>query len=608
MFRLQSDLTPRGDQAPAIRQLTAGLQAGTKHQLLLGATGTGKTFTVANVIAQCQRPTLVVVHNKTLAGQLYLEFRNFFPDNAVHYFVSYFDYYQPESYKPQTDTYIEKDSRINQEIDRLRHAATSSLLTRRDVIIVASVSCIFGLGSVDNYESLAETIRVGQTIKLDKLLRRLINAQYQRRSDQVQRGSFRLSGDTLDIYPAGDQQLYRCSFFGDTIERISCLHPVTLRRQGELSELSIFPASHHVTPADQLQRARLLIAQELQKRHQELLAANKLLEAQRLQQRVAYDLEMLQETGFVKGIENYSLYMSNRQPGEPPAVLLDYYPDDYLLLVDESHITIPQIGGMYAGDRSRKQVLVDYGFRLPSALDNRPLNFTEFESRVNQVIYISATPAAYERQHCPQLVEQIIRPTGLLDPEVSVRETEGQIDDLLAEIKERLALSQRVLITTLTKQMAEDLTDHLVNLDIKVQYLHSDIDTLDRAAIINDLRKGVYDVLVGINLLREGLDLPEVSLVAILDADKEGFLRSESSLIQTIGRAARHKDGQVIMYADQTTGSMERAIAETNRRRQLQITYNQRHGITPRSIIKDITDFQFADLIPLRDHPRHPSH
>ena len=589
-FKLESDFTPKGDQPAAIVALTAGLKAGQPRQVLLGATGTGKTFTVANVVANYQRPTLVLAHNKTLAAQLYSEFKTFFPNNAIHYFVSYFDYYQPEAYKPQTDTYVEKDSAINDEIARLRHGATNALLTRSDVLIVASVSCIFGLGSVDNYQQLAERLTVGQKLVLNKLLARLTLIQYQRNQTNLVRGTFRLKGDILDLQPADEEAIYRLELDGDRLDRIRRRDLLGTQSWTELSQLTIFPASHYVTNASRLKQAIKQIKQELGHRLDRLNRDNDILAAHRLQQRVEHDLEMLQTTGFVKGIENYSLYLSNRRPGQAPATLLDYFPDDYLLLIDESHITLPQVRGMYNGDRRRKQTLVDYGFRLPSALDNRPLNFAEFTRRLNQVIYISATPGQYELDSCPDRVEQVIRPTYLLDPEVSVRPIEGQIDDLIAEVKDRLKDQQRVLITTLTKKMAEDLTDYLKKLSIKVQYLHSDIDTLSRSDIIYDLRRGRYDVLVGINLLREGLDLPEVSLVIILDADREGFLRSESALIQTIGRAARHQQGQVIMYADQITDSMKRAITETNRRRQLQAAYNHQHSFKPRSVTKSVSE------------------
>ena len=599
-FVLDSPYQPQGDQPQAIKALAKGLQDGARDQVLLGATGTGKTFTMANLVAQLQRPTLVLVHNKTLAAQLYSEFKNFFPENAVHYFVSYFDYYQPEAYVPSSDTYIEKDSDINEEIDRLRHAATASLLSRRDVLIVASVSCIYGLGSVDNYSALAEKLKTGSRCLMDKLIRRLIEIQYVRNDLSLARGNFRLRGDVLDIYPAGEETAYRLEFFGDVLERILRIHPLTGEVEAELECLEIFPSSHFVTPADKLKKALEQIKVELKQRSQQFKKQGKLLEKQRLNQRAKFDLEMMSETGFVKGIENYSLYLTGRQPGEQPTTLLDYFPDDYLLFIDESHMSLPQLRGMYNGDRARKQTLVDYGFRLPSALDNRPLTFEEFQAQVNQVVYVSATPAAYELERSPQPIEQIIRPTGLLDPEVEVRPPEGQIDDLLGEIRTRVAKRQRVLVTTLTKRMAEDLSEHLQEQAIKVQYLHSEVDTLQRSDILRDLRLGVYDVLVGINLLREGLDLPEVSLVAILDADKEGFLRSEQALIQTIGRAARHQEGRVIMYAGQTTGSMSRAMTETKRRRQIQAKHNRIHKITPKSIETAIKTGLVTDSSPAK--------
>jgi excinuclease ABC subunit B len=585
-FRLVSNYQPTGDQPQAITKLTAGLKRGHKEQTLLGVTGSGKTFTMANIVAQVQKPTLVLSHNKTLAAQLYGEFRQFFPDNAVQYFVSYYDYYQPEAYIPRSDTYIEKDSSINEEIDRLRHAATMSLLTRQDVLIVASVSCIYGLGTVEDYNAMTAELKVGQTIKRDKLLRRFNEIQYSRNDIAFTRGTLRVKGDTVDIFPVGEEVAYRLEFFGDELERIRQLDPLTGEYLADRHNLKIFPASHYVTPGEKLQRAIAEIRDELENRLRVLRGESKLLEAQRLEQRTKYDLEVLEQTGFVNGIENYSRILSNRQPGEQPATLLDYFPDDFLMFVDESHITIPQVRGMYNGDRVRKTTLVDYGFRLPSALDNRPLKFDEFEQHINQVIYVSATPALFELERSKQVVHQVIRPTGLIDPEITVRPVVGQIDDLIGEIRTTVAKSERVLVTTLTKRMAEDLTEYLRELDIKVQYLHSEVNTLERTDILHDLRLGVYDVLVGINLLREGLDLPEVSLVAILDADKEGFLRSEQALIQTIGRAARHVEGRVVMYADRVTGSMERAIRVTQERRDIQTAYNKEHGITPAGIKK----------------------
>lgn len=564
--------------------------------MLLGVTGSGKTFTAANVIQNLQRPTLVLSHNKTLAAQLYSEFKSFFPDNAVHYFVSYFDYYQPEAYIPRSDTYIEKDSQINEEIDRLRHAATDALLSRRDVIIVASVSCIYGIGSVEDYGDLAESVSVGERKVRDKFIRRLTDIQYQRNDTDFHRGTFRVRGDVVDVLPASEEVAYRIEFFGDEVERISQIDPLTGEIQSKPHSVKIFPSSHYVTPGDKLKHALGKIENELQERLALFKKQGKLLEAQRLEQRTRFDLEMLEETGFVKGIENYSRYLTNREPGEQPATLLDYFPDDYLLFIDESHMTIPQLRGMYNGDRARKEVLVEHGFRLPSALDNRPLTFTEFEKHINQLIYVSATPAEYELTRSPKPVEQVIRPTGLLDPKIEVRPIEGQIDDLINEIKTTIDKGQRVLVTTLTKRMSEDLTDYLKEINIKVTYLHSDIETLERTDILRDLRLGVYDVVVGINLLREGLDLPEVSLVAILDADKEGFLRSEQALVQTIGRAARHMEGHVVMYANRMTGSMKRAIDETNRRRKIQKDYNDKHGITPKGIAKAVEKGMRPDL------------
>lgn len=595
-FQLKSDYVPTGDQPEAIRLLTEGLQNGVKEQTLLGVTGSGKTFTMANLVQNVQRPTLVLSHNKTLAAQLYSEFKHFFPDNAVHYFVSYFDYYQPEAYIARSDTYIEKDSQINEEIDRLRHAATDALLSRKDVLIVASVSCIYGIGSVEDYDGLSVEVVKGERRVRDKLLRQLTDIQYQRNDIDFHRGTFRVRGDVVDVYPAGEEWAYRIDMFGDEVERITKIDPLTGEIMANLSSYKIFPSSHYVTPQDKLKVALGHIQQELAERLAQFKREGKLLEAQRLEQRTRFDLEMLEETGFVKGIENYSRYLTNREPGEQPATLLDYFPDDYLLLVDESHMTIPQLRGMYNGDRARKEVLVEHGFRLPSALDNRPLNFTEYERHVNQMVYVSATPAAYELSRSPEPAQQVIRPTGLLDPHIEVRRIEGQIDDLLAEIRDTIAKGERVLVTTLTKRMSEDLTEYLKDLNIKVAYLHSDVDTLDRTDILRDLRLGVYDVLVGINLLREGLDLPEVSLVAILDADKEGFLRSEQALIQTVGRAARHVQGRVIMYADTVTKSMKRTIDETNRRRQIQHDYNKKHGITPRGISRAVEGRMNTDL------------
>ena len=585
-----------GDQPAAIKQLTAGLKAGEKHQTLLGVTGSGKTFTMANLVQNIQKPTLVLSHNKTLAAQLYTEFKNFFPDNAVHYFVSYFDYYQPEAYIPRSDTYIEKDSAINEEIDRLRHAATDALLSRRDVLIVASVSCIYGIGSVEDYGDLAIAVSVGERRVRDKFLRQLTDIQYQRNDIDFHRSTFRVRGDVVDVFPAGEELAYRIEFFGDEIERITKIDPLTGEILANFDEYKIFPGSHYVTPQQKLQVALGKIEQELDERLALFKRENKLLEAQRLEQRTRFDLEMLQETGFVKGIENYSRYLTNREPGDQPATLLDYFPDDYLLLIDESHMTIPQVRGMYNGDRARKEVLVEHGFRLPSALDNRPLTFTEFERHVNKVVYVSATPAEYELSRSPEPAQQVIRPTGLLDPKIEVRPVDKQIDDLLGEIRATIEKRQRILVTTLTKRMAEDLTEYLQELNIKVAYLHSDIDTLERSDILRDLRLGTYDVLVGINLLREGLDLPEVSLVAILDADKEGFLRSEQALIQTVGRAARHEQGRVIMYADRITDSMRKTMEETERRRAIQEAYNKEHGITPTGISKTIEKGLRPDL------------
>ncbi|HVS58960.1 MAG TPA: excinuclease ABC subunit UvrB [Candidatus Saccharimonadales bacterium] len=595
-FELKSDFGPMGDQPSAIAQLTKGVQDKLQHQTLLGVTGSGKTFTMANVIQNIQKPTLVLSHNKTLAAQLYGEFRNFFPENAVHYFVSYFDYYQPEAYIPRSDTYIEKDSQINEEIDRLRHAATDALLSRRDVIIVASVSCIYGIGSVEDYDGLSIGVEVGERRVRDKFLRQLTDIQYQRNDIDFHRSTFRVRGDVVDVFPAGEELAYRIEFFGDEVERITKIDPLTGEILANLNDYKIFPGSHYVTPQEKLKVALGKIEQELEQRLALFKKEGKLLEAQRLEQRTRFDLEMLEETGFVKGIENYSRYLTNREPGEQPATLLDYFPDDFLMFVDESHMTMPQVRGMYNGDRARKEVLVEHGFRLPSALDNRPLTFTEFEKHVNQAIYVSATPAEYELSRSPGPAQQVIRPTGLLDPPIEVRPIEGQIDDLIAEIRATVEKRQRVLVTTLTKRMSEDLAEYLQEINIKVAYLHSDIDTLERTDILRDLRLGTYDVLVGINLLREGLDLPEVSLVAILDADKEGFLRSEQALIQTVGRAARHVEGHVIMYADHITASMQKTMDETVRRRKIQEDYNTEHGITPTGISRAVEKGLRPDL------------
>uniref|UniRef100_A0A7C2WDA8 UvrABC system protein B n=1 Tax=Thermorudis sp. TaxID=1969470 RepID=A0A7C2WDA8_9BACT len=589
-FQLVTDFQPTGDQPQAIEKLVDGLRRGYRHQTLLGVTGSGKTFTMANVIAQVQRPTLVLAPNKTLAAQLYSEFREFFPHNAVEYFVSYYDYYQPEAYVPRTDTYIEKETEINDEIDKLRHAATRALLTRHDVIIVASVSCIYGLGSPEEYGKTVISLRRGGKIRRDKLLRHLVDIQYDRNDLTLVRGTFRARGDVIEIFPAYEEITVRVELWGDEIERIVEIDPLTGEILAERTEIDIYPAKHWVTSQDKLLLAIQDIEAELEERVGELEAEGKVLEAARLKQRTLYDLEMLREVGYCSGIENYSRHLSRRAPGEPPWTLLDYFPEDYLMFIDESHMAIPQVRGMYHGDRSRKDVLVEYGFRLPSARDNRPLTFEEFLDRINQVIYVSATPGPFELDVSQQVVEQVIRPTGLVDPEISVRPTRGQIDDLIHEIRQRVARGERALVTTLTKKMAEDLADYLKEVGVRTHYLHSEIDTLERVEILRDLRLGVYDVVVGINLLREGLDLPEVSLVAILDADKEGYLRSETSLIQTIGRAARHVNGLVIMYADTVTDSMRRAIDETYRRRAIQIAYNEEHGIVPRGIVKQVKD------------------
>lgn len=590
-FELVSKYQPSGDQPKAIAELVQGIKEGKRFQTLLGATGTGKTFTMSNVIQQVNKPTLVIAHNKTLAGQLYSEFKEFFPNNAVEYFVSYYDYYQPEAYVPQTDTYIEKDASINDEIDKLRHSATSALFERNDVIIVASVSCIYGLGSPDEYRELVVSLRTGMEKERNELLRQLVSIQYERNDVNFTRGTFRVRGDVVEIFPASrDERCIRVEFFGDEIDRLTEIDALTGEILGERGHVAIFPASHYVTREDKMKLAIESIEKELEERLQELKAENKLLEAQRLEQRTRYDLEMLREMGFCSGIENYSRHLTFREPGATPYTLLDYFPDDFLIIVDESHVTLPQIRGMYNGDLARKKVLVEHGFRLPSALDNRPLRFDEFEEKIHQAIFVSATPGDYELERCPTVVEQIIRPTGLLDPTIDVRKTEGQIDDLLHEIQLRVKRDERVLITTLTKKMAEDLTDYLTEMGIKVRYLHSEIKTLERIEIIRDLRLGVFDVLVGINLLREGLDIPEVSLVAILDADKEGFLRSEQSLIQTMGRAARNANGHVILYADKITKAMEAAITETRRRRRIQEEHNKKHGIVPKTVQKEVRD------------------
>jgi len=590
-FELKSEYTPQGDQPGAIKRLVEGVEAGERYQTLLGATGTGKTYTIANTIAKLNRPTLVIAHNKTLAAQLCSEFKEFFPDNAVSYFVSYYDYYQPEAYIPSSDTYIEKDSSINDEIDKLRHSATSSLFERTDVIIVASVSCIYGLGSPMEYGGLVLSLRKGMEKSREQILHKLVDIQYQRNDINFARGTFRVRGDIVEIFPiSNNERAMRVELFGDEIERITEIDVLTGEVVGERDHVAIFPASHFVTHEDTMRVALTHIEAELEARLEELRGQGKLLEAQRLEQRTRYDIEMMQEMGFCSGIENYSGPLTFRERGATPYTLMDYFPDDMLIVVDESHVTLPQIRAMYNGDRARKEVLVNHGFRLPSAMDNRPLRFEEFEEKMKQIIYVSATPGPYELEHCPTMIEQIIRPTGLIDPIIEVRPTKGQIDDLLIEIRDRIAKDERVLVTTLTKKMAEDLTDYMKEVGIKVRYLHSDIKTLERLAILRDLRLGTFHVLVGINLLREGLDLPEVSLVTILDADKEGFLRSERSLIQTIGRAARNSEGRVIMYGDKITDSMEKAIHETNRRRTIQQTYNEKHGITPQTIRKKVHD------------------
>jgi excinuclease ABC subunit B len=601
-FKIVSEYSLTGDQPEAVTKLTKGINDGVKYQTLLGVTGSGKTFTMANIIEKVQKPTLVMAHNKTLAAQLCSEFKEFFPENAVEFFVSYYDYYQPEAYVPSSDTYIEKDSSINDEIDKLRHSATAALSERRDVIIVASVSCIYGLGSPVDYENLVISLRPGMIKDRDEIIGKLIDIQYKRNDISFTRGTFRVRGDVLEVFPASSsEQAVRIEFFGDEIERITEVNSITGEVMGRRKHIAIYPASHYATTEENIQRAVESIGIELEQRLDELRRENKLVEAQRLEQRTKYDLEMLREMGFCSGIENYSRHINNLSPGTKPYTLIDYFPEDFLLIMDESHVSVPQVRGMYNGDRSRKQTLVDFGFRLPSALDNRPLKFEEFEQKINNVVFVSATPGPYEYEHSTVVAEQIIRPTGLIDPEITIRPVEGQIDDLIKEIRKVVLKNQRVLVTTLTKRMAEDLSFYFKDIGISVRYLHSDIDTLERIEIIRDLRVGKFDVLIGINLLREGLDLPEVSLVAILDADKEGFLRSETALIQTVGRAARNIDGHVIMYADRITNSMQKAIFETNRRRQIQTAYNVEHNITPQSIIKSIRQIIEATIVAEED-------
>ena len=590
-FKLHSEYAPTGDQPQAIEKLVKGFEEGNQFQTLLGVTGSGKTFTMANVIQRIQKPTLIIAHNKTLAAQLYGEFKEFFPENAVEYFVSYYDYYQPEAYVPSTDTYIEKDSAINDEIDKLRHSATAALSEREDVIIVASVSCIYGLGSPIDYKEMVISLRPGMIKDRDEVIHKLIEIQYDRNDMDFRRGTFRVRGDVLEVFPAySGSEAYRIEFFGDEVERITEIDTLTGEIRAELGHIAIFPASHYVVSRDKMERAAEAILLELKEQVSHFKSEDKLLEAQRISERTNFDVEMMKETGFCSGIENYSRHLTGSEEGEPPCTLIDYFSDDFLIMIDESHITLPQVRGMYAGDRSRKTTLVNYGFRLPSALDNRPLNFPEFESKINQMLFVSATPSVYEAEHELLRVEQIIRPTGLLDPEIDVRPVEGQIDDLVSEVNKEIAKKNKILITTLTKRMAEDLTDYMREIGIRIKYLHSDIDTLERSEIIRDMRLDVFDVLVGINLLREGLDIPEITLVAILDADKEGFLRSETSLIQTVGRAARNSEGHVIMYADHITDSMRVAIEETNRRRAIQQQYNEEHGITPTTIKKSVRD------------------